>query len=185
MAFSDCLAIGAGKKLETDNDIKSRWSYHSWYPMWSAVGISWVVPLKISQLCCVPAGTLQLEFHASTVGQLQMPVCSMSRDFTDAPCLFVFCSPTRTVTPCTGQISKTESTDWELYRKSIHFPLWRHHVLSCLAAPGVQEFTNPNRSWTAGCVTHGETSGIIFFFLISNMLTTTRFRENGASLMTR
>lgn len=183
MAFSDYLAIGAGKKLETDYDIKSRWSYHSWYPMWSAVGIGWVVPLKISQLCCVPAWTLQLEFHASTVGQLQIPACAAWAEISQMHLVCLCFFPQQELWL---HADKQNRKYWPGALQEIHsFSSMKAPcfvLLSCAGGTGVyksQQILNGGLRHTWGNFRDN------LFFLISNMLTTTRFRENGASLMTR
>lgn len=165
MEFNDRLAIRTGKKPETVNDIKWRWSYHSWYQTWSAVGRQLSrTPQNIPALPCSRRDTAA-GISRFRSGQFCFQHVRQDRDFANAPCLFFFqknCD--------TGQISKTESSAQKLLQEIHSFSSTKAPCFALLSrAEGIGVYKS-QQILDSGCITHGETSGIIFF-LISNMLT--------------
>lgn len=128
-------------------------------------GISWVVPLKISRLCCVPAGTQPLEFRASALANFVSSMCGRTEISPMHLVCFFFHK-----NGDTGQISKTESSAQKLLQEIHSFSSTKAPCFALLSrAEGIGVYKS-QQILDIGCITHGETSGIIFF-LISNMLT--------------
>lgn len=162
MEFNDRLAIRTGKKPETVNDIKWRWSYHSWYQTWSAVGHQLSrTPQNIPALLCSRRWNFALPLWP-----ILFPACAAGQRFRQCT-LFVFFFHKN---GDTGQISKTESSAQKLLQEIHSFSSTKAPCFALLSrAEGIGVYKS-QQILDSGCITHGETSGIIFF-LISNMLT--------------
>lgn len=140
--------------------------YHSWYQTWSAVGHQLSrTPQNIPALLCSRRDTAA-GISRFRSGQFLIPACAAGQRFRQCT-LFLFffhknCD--------TGQISKTESSAQKLLQEIHSFSGTKAPCFVLLSwAEGIGVYKS-HQILDSGCITHGETSGIIFF-LISNMLT--------------
>lgn len=121
-------------------------------------------PSKYPGFAVFPPGHSRWNF-ALPLWPILFPACAAGQRFRQCT-LFVFFHKN-----CdTGQISKTESSAQKLLQEIHSFSSTKAPCFALLSrAEGIGVYKS-QQILDSGCITHGETSGIIFF-LISNMLT--------------